>query len=292
MKIRTKMSREHGELWPQEYMVDKVAEIPNTLFASYMMKPAAHYDFIEQNNVIPYQEDGIVHCLLVLCEGRMDGVLVQCDGYGSSGLTSYLPGARSMVQAKLDQAADFIVRQGMARTASGSWFVYCEELTEKFGLTTSKGSGLDAMLKDTLERRPEVEAVRMGSGAIETILHPEFCERLQGGAEVKKPDIRVRDILSLLTGGGVSDCSEDPRQFFFTHPEADTRVWPDHLRELTSAGREDHAALLDARVSEIYPSSEGLEVVLTGVEPEELARFNQAYDAFQQAEQAMGDMTP
>ena len=37
---------------------------------------------------------------------------------------------------------------------------------------------------------------------------------------------------------------------------------------------------------------EGLEVVLTDVAPEELARFNQAYEDHQAAEWAMGDMTP
>ena len=31
-----------------------------------------------------------------------------------------------------------------------------KELEEKFGVTIQEGNGLDAMLKDTLERRPEV----------------------------------------------------------------------------------------------------------------------------------------
>ena len=46
--------------------------------------------------------------------------------------------------------------------------------------------------------------------------------------------------------------------------------------------------LLNARVSEICETPEGTEVVLTGVDPEELARFNEAFDAFLEAEQAMG----
>ncbi len=95
----------------------------------------------------------------------------------------------------------------------------------------------------------------------------------------ERPDIRVRDILPLLTGNGLA---------FLTHEDAEQSVLAQFLRELTPSGREDHAALLDARVTEIYPSSEGLEVVLAGVEPEELVRFNQAYDDFQEAEQAMG----
>ena len=98
-------------------------------------------------------------------------------------------------------------------------------------------------------------------------------------AAEEKPDIRLRDILPLLTGGGLT---------FLCHEEADRSVLAENLRELTAAGREDHAALLNARVSEIAPTPEGTEVVLTDVDPEELARFNEAYEAFMDAEQSVG----
>ena len=119
----------------------------------------------------------------------------------------------------------------------------------------------------------------MRSGAIESTFHPEFCARLHDSTPEEKPDIRLRDILPLLAGGGLT---------FLTHEEADTSVLAENLRELTPAGREDHAALLNARVSEISPGPEGTEVVLTDVNPEELARFNLAYETHQAAEQTMG----
>lgn len=283
MKIKAEMGKKLGSLWPLEYMVDKVVEIPDALFADFMDQPLERYEFIEQNDVVPYHGDDITHCLLVLDEGRADGVLIQCDGFGAARLMSYLPGARDTVQARLDQAADHIVRQGTEHTASGYWCVYCEELTEKFGLTIPEGSGLDAMLKETLERRSEVAAVEIGNGAIETTFHPEFCKELKGSAEEEKPDIRVRDILPLLDDGYIAR---------FCHRDGGVPVWPDQLRELTPVGREDHAALLDARVEKICLSPEGLTVMLTDVAPEELERFSKDYDSFQRAEQAMGDMTP
>ena len=184
------------------------------------------------------------------------------------------------MQARLDRVADFIVSQGTQRTASGSWFVYCEELDEQFGVAIQEDNGLDAMLKDTLERRPEVAQVEIALQHIETEFHPEFCAQLRGGAE---PDIRLRDILPLLTDGGLT---------FFTHEEADTSVLAESLHRLTDSGRKDYAALLNARVAEIAPTLEGTEVVLTDVAPEELARFNLALEAFEEAERAMGDMTP
>lgn len=283
MQIRAEMGRRHAPLWPHEYRVDKVVELPNTAFASFMIQPLDHYDFIERNRVEPHQDTGLNHCLLLLCDDRTDGALVQCGDDGRAMYAAYVAGARDIVQARLERVADFITGQGLQRTASGSWYVYCEELEEKFGVTIQEGSGLDAMLKDTLERRPEVAQAEVSLQHIETTFRPEFCAQLQTAEAEKAPDIRVRDILPLLNGSGLA---------FLTHEEADTSVLAENLRQLTGVGREDHAALLDARVSEISPGPEGVEVVLTDVDPQELARFNQAYEDHQAAEWAMGDMTP
>ena len=279
MKIRAEMGRQRAPLLPREYQVDKVVELPAALFAAFMDRPLDRYEFIRENMIEVHQYDGFEHCLLVLGEGRADGVLVQCGGDGRADYTAYVSGARDIVQARLDRVADYIIRQGTERTASGSWYVYCEELEELFGVTVREGNGLDVMMRETLERRPEVAQVEVGLEHIETTFRPEFCAGLRGRGMEERPDIRLRDILPLLTGGGLT---------FLCHEEADRSVLAENLRELTAAGREDHAALLNARVSEIAPSPEGTEVVLTDVAPEELARFNEAYEAFMEAEQAMG----
>jgi len=213
---------------------------------------------------------------------------VQCSNDGRAAYSAYVTGARDVVQARLDRVADFIVNQGTRRTASGSWYVYCEELDEKFGVAIQEGNGLDAMLKDTLERRPEVAQVDISLQHIETTFRPEFCVNLSGSAENAQPGIRLRDILPLLANTSL----EYPCQSFFTHPETDLRVWPDDLRKLTTAGQREHDALLNARVAEIVPTDEGVKVALTNVDPQELVRFNQAYEDHQAAEWAMGDMMP
>ena len=281
MKIRAEMGRQRAPLLPQEYQVDKVVELPNALFATFMDCPLYRYDFIRENAVEIHQHDGFDHCLLVLGKNRPDGMLVQCGEDGRADYTAYVAGARDIVQARLDRVADFIIHQGTERTASGGWYVYCEELEELFGIAIREGNGFDAMMRERLERRPEVAWAEVGLEHIETTFRPEFCAGLRGSAAQEKPDIRLRDILPLLTGGGLT---------FLCHEEADRPVLAENLRELTASGREDYAALLNARVSEIAPTPEGTEVVLTDVAPEELARFNEAYDAFEEAEQAMGPM--
>ena len=154
--------------------------------------------------------------------------------------------------------------------------------TEKIAARLPEYS-LDAMLIKTLERRPEAAQVDISLQHIETTFRLEFCAQHQTAEAEKAPDIRVRDILPLLNGSGLA---------FLTHEEAGTSVLAENLRELTGVGREDYAALFNARVSEISPGPEGVEVVLIDVDPQELARFNQAYEDHQAAEWAMGDMTP
>ena len=139
------------------------------------------------------------------------------------------------------------------------------------------------MLRTALKQRPEVAAVDMHDGCIEMEYHPEYCRRLNSTLETKAPELCLKDILPVLAGGGLT---------LLTHEEADCVVLPENLLKLSAAGREDYAGLLDARVAEIVPGLEGTEVVLTNVAPEELARFNEEYEAFTEAELSMGDMTP
>lgn len=106
------------------------------------------------------------------------------------------------------------------------------------------------------------------------IMNAEMGYRL----ERHQPEIRVRDVLPLLKEELACLCHEEAEQYA---PVED-------LRRLSDAGRVDFAALLDAGVSEIRASPEETEVVLTGVDPEELARFSEAHDAFMEAERAMG----
>lgn len=281
MKIKADLIRHPERLRPAWCQVEKVVELTGPEFNAFLIAPQEEQPFLADNAELMHEWKCVNHCLLILGKGRIDGVLVDSEGSALAKYAAYLPQARVIVNAELERAVDFIVRQGTEHTSSGYWCIYCEELAEKFGLTVRDGSGFDAMLKEALERRPEVASVDMANGAIETTFHPEFCAALRGSSEEGKQIIRLRDILPLLQGGGLT---------FLSHEEADTSVLAENLRELTATGEHDHAALLNARVAEIAPTAEGTEVVLTDVAPEELARFNEAYEAFQEAEQAMGPM--
>ncbi len=259
--------------------IEKVVDLPAGEFAALTVTPLRDHPAVAANRSCMFSENGVMHCLLALGQGSNDGVLIESEGYNFPRYAAYVPGMRDIVNAEMDRAADYIIQHGTGRTESGSWCVYFEELEEHLGLNVQTGNGLDSMLRAALKRRPEVAAVDMHDGCIEMEYRQEYCQQLNRDPGAELPELRLKDVLPLLKGGGMT---------FLCHEESDSSVLAENLRLLTASGRQDHEALLNARVSEICPSPEGVEVVLTGVAPEELVRFKEDCEAFQQAEQAMG----
>ena len=304
-----------------------------------------------------YEQDGVCHCLLVLEQEGYDGILVESKGPGYPFYGAYITGMRDVLNGELSRAADFIVRQCMENSQEGSWqiqfndppgrahgYVPFNELSERFGLTTRPGNGLDAMLLNILRRRPGITDADLGDGIVETtiaadshiypntqrntsvefsldrvtalfknavssalglyrgedlyaMLHGSFgltlqeirdhrylsdlelentCQVLRQVLEGAMP---VRDVLAL--DGLPEDASLEHKNSVFLVPLED-------LKLLTDVGKEDFAALLDARVADIRVDEETLELLLEGVEAAELDRLHDKLEAHKQAEQAMG----
>ena len=275
MKFKANFLYKPGNFQMDDCQIDKVVDLSYEDFCRLKITPLEDQPFIAENKRCMYSEDGIMHCLLALGQGSHDGVLIESEGYNYPRYAAYVPGMRDIVNAEMNRAAELIVRQGTEKSMSANWCVYFKDL-EDLGLNIQEGSGLDSMLRAALKQRPEVAAVDMHDGCIEMEYHPEYCQRLK---EDDQPGLRLKELLPLLKGSG---------PMFLCHAEAEQSVLVENLRLLTGAGQEDHAALLNARVSEICETPEGTEIVLTDVEPEELVRFNEAYDAFMEAEESMG----
>lgn len=275
MKFKANFVEKPGNFQMDDCRIEKVVELSHEDFCRLKITPLVAQPFIMENKDCMFHRDGVIHCLLALGQGSNDGVLIDAEKYDYARLAAYIPGMRDIVNAEMDRAAELIIRDGTEKSMSACWCVYLKELEEQLGLTVREGSGFDSMLRAALKRRPEVSAVDMHDGCIEMEYHPEYCRQLK---ENETPELLLKDLLPLLKGGGL---------MFLCHEEAEQSVLVENLCELTDAGQEDHAALLNARVSEICDTPERTEIVLTGVDPEELVRFNEAHDAFMEAEQAM-----
>ncbi len=280
MKIKANLLYKPGNFQMDDCQIEKVVELTHEEFCKLKTTPLADQPFIAENKGCMFSKDGVAHCLLALDQGGNDGVLIESEGYNFPRYAAYVPGMRDIINAEMDRAADFIVRQGTEKSMTKSWRANFKELEEHLGLTVREGSGLDSMLRAALKRRPEVAAVDMHDGCIEMEYRPEYCQRLNRGQEDEPPGLRLKDLLPLLKGS----------MTFLCHEEAERSVLAENLRLLTGPGQEDYAALLNARIASIDNLPDGMEVVLTDVAPEELVRFNEDYDAFMEAERAMGPM--
>ncbi len=179
MKIKAELIHEPKRLCPAWCQVEKVVEVDGLEFDAFLTAPQEVWPFLEDNAEMMHQWMGVDHCLLVLAEGRTDGVLVNSEGSGYARYAAYLPRAKPMLAAGLERAVDLMIRKctGNAgvgsrqtrlnnRPASGSCRVPLEELEEQLGLIIRAGNGLDAMLMEALRRRPEVSAVELAGGCV------------------------------------------------------------------------------------------------------------------------------
>lgn len=179
MKFKTNFQYKASNFQMEDCRIEKVVELSHEDFCRLKITPLDDQPFIMENKDCMFKKDGIMHCLLALEQGGNDGVLIDAEGYNYPRYASYVPGMRDIVNAEMDRAADFIVRQGVENTGSGNWCVYFEELEEKLGLTIREGSGLDTMLLDAMARRPEVAEVELIGDCIDTVYYLDYCKNLE-----------------------------------------------------------------------------------------------------------------
>ena len=104
-----------------------------------------------------YEQQGerIYRGVLILAEGREDGVFA----YDAGEHFAYLPNVRVMVDSILEQAVERIIKEGTENTNEGNWCYYFSELYEQMDLVVEPGNGIDTMILEKLEQRPEAADV-------------------------------------------------------------------------------------------------------------------------------------
>ncbi len=81
MKINVPLRRKDAEIEASPCNAEKIIELSADLFNHFSENMLNDYDFIIENIDCMYQDiNGVNHCLLVLGEGRDDGILVESEG--------------------------------------------------------------------------------------------------------------------------------------------------------------------------------------------------------------------
>lgn len=178
MKIKANLLNKPVNFQMDDCQIEKVVELTRDQFSELVITPLTNQPFIAENKSRMFVDDSAVHCLLALGQGSDDGVLIYSAGYDYPRLAAYLPGVRDILNARLERAADFVVRQGTETTENGRWSVSFEDLEAQTGEAVRRGSGLDGMLLETLTRRSEVASAVLTDTGIDTVYHPSCCPKI------------------------------------------------------------------------------------------------------------------
>lgn len=285
MNIHAFLSRKPSSLQPPPCQVEAVVELDTASFKKLLQKPMDDQPQITAHHSLMHCENGVEHCVLFLGGESQDGILVNSEGYDWARYAAFIPGARVLVNAALDQAIEMMVKEGVENTSEGSWCYYFDELYERMGLVVTPDNGFGAMLRDRLALRPEIADVVLTSDCFDMAFYLNYCKNLstKAGGELQnetEQSICLRDLVTL----GLPD-----HDVYLVHQTADVGFVPAaDLGTLTDQGKVQFASLLDARVASIKQGSYGVEVELAGIEPELLSQFDQAVADLQRSDLTMG----
>ncbi len=191
MQIKANLLHKPPSLRVSPCQVEKVVVLPGLEFDQFLIDPQQDQPFIAENRELMHEWNGVNYCLLVLGKDRADGVLVESEGYAQARYAAYVPEARTIVNAKLSQTTDFIVRQGIENTTDGTWRVPFEKLEEQLDLTIRKGCGLDVLLKEALLDREEIAAAEIADDHISMTCCPNFRTNMDNALGSQEPSAPV-----------------------------------------------------------------------------------------------------
>ena len=119
-ETKASFKRKDTEIEAVDCVVDQVVRLGGAEFDRFSHNLLRDWDFIRDNPIDTIIDaQGRYHCLLVVGEGRRDGILVNAEGGSYARYTALLPGAAELLDnerypalaelnQKLKTAADFI----------------------------------------------------------------------------------------------------------------------------------------------------------------------------------------
>lgn len=263
--------------------VAKTILLPANIFEDVLQNPMREYGFIQENTEDMYcDSSGVYHCLLLIGEGKNDGLLVESEGYGYCRYASYVPDISALTSPALQQfnqkmmeAVDCIVSTGTQNTTEGNWIIGFDEIEKQTGINLEFNDGICNVLVDMLHECEPVADVELNENAIDVCYYLDFCPQYGGHPEESEPEqlpeepstvSKLKDILHTRW--------ED---IHLLHK--DVEIQPATIVELdehtlTDAGKAAWADVLDAEVVKVYNGYYGLQMELDKVKPSRLEAFS------------------
>lgn len=198
MMVQAELKRKPNRCLPPQCQVEKVVELSAEEFDDLLVCPLKDRAFIKENNALMYNDGYMTHCLLVLRRDGNDGVLVEAEGYDYARYLAFLFGARDIVNAKIQQAVEWIVSEGLKHTTDGNWRFYFDAFYGRMGLVIDEENGLGEMLLEALRQRQETVDVKMTDKGFDIVYSLDLCKNLAPSARPEKRTSHSPELLAKM----------------------------------------------------------------------------------------------
>lgn len=166
-------------------VVDFDLELPVAEYVDFCRHLNEDYDFVsEASKELKKDENGINHCMLILCEGRDDGILVKSEGSSYARYHAYIPKARQIMQMeqqpslyafnwRMASLVNHYVEEALEQQLDGQYRIDLEKLQ-----SIADGQPFDNdLFGEMLSEHREIRSVEMNYEGIYIEIAPEYVIR-------------------------------------------------------------------------------------------------------------------
>lgn len=172
------IERKKTELETEPCIIEAVVELNSERFSQFSHNLMDDYPFLNEHGKLMYGDADGVHCLLVLGEGRDDGIVVDSEGYAYARYAGVLPGARALIEMHVQKIADRLIAEGMQKTETGDWTIPFEQIAQSERLAIDRSRYLQIRLADCLLRSEQTRTVFADREGVFISFDPAFCTNL------------------------------------------------------------------------------------------------------------------
>ena len=104
IKTKAIFERKADEFQLNDCIIEQIIHLEASEFDMFSKNMLKDYEFIKNSKEQMYIDgNGIFHCILVVGEGKQDGILIEAEGYDYARYSAFLPNAADFLSVHLKQ---------------------------------------------------------------------------------------------------------------------------------------------------------------------------------------------
>ena len=149
--------------------VDEIIELPLYEFFNLATNPYIPRPIIDDNTNNIYVDEDTAHCLLLLSDGGVDGILVYSEGAGNAWYTQYVENAKGLVADKLDALAHKLLAGIDPEPVCGDIHINYSDIEDESNIEIVEGCYLEKEFRRVLSEQLGHQVVHL-TGFVDPVI--------------------------------------------------------------------------------------------------------------------------